>query len=389
VLLALALVAALGWRVIDAGRIARASIPARPDLASAPSVLRERIDSAEQRARSWRGSADGLAELARLYHANGFLAPAQETYRGLIRLQPRDPRWPHSLASILTNYGQLEEALPLLRRTIELAPDYEPARVRLEEALAKTNSRASAAAANPPGEKAPDPWLDDILSECYDAYRLRVAAAAASDNATAERWLQRALHVAPDDAAVHRQMGDLLTRRGDHRAARSHLDRAVELAPKDADNWAYLLRLLELTGDAATAERVLATALTHCPQSPSLHLERGRRLHRAGQFEAALAALETSRKLRPQEVDAYVEMSTVYFRLNRVNDGIAALRQALTVEPAHPVVLSSLAFCAIGIGDEAMARRTLEEARAQPRLARAELDQLVRRFGERFGRAPW
>jgi Flp pilus assembly protein TadD len=329
-----------------------------------------------------------------LYHANGFLTQAQETYRGLIRLQPREPRWPHALASILTNYGQLEEALPLLRRAVELAPDYEPARRQLEEALAKTNSGAakdgvSTSAATPPTQKAPDPWLDDILLDCYDAYRLRVAAAAAPDNTTAERWLQRALQVAPDDAAVHRQLGDFLTRRGDYRAARGHLDRAVELGPKDADNWAYLLRLLELAGDAVAADRVLATALTHCPQSPSLHLERGRRLHRAGHFEAALAALETSRKLRPQEVDAYVEMSTVYFRLNRVNEGIAALRQALAIEPAHPVVLSSLAFCAIGIGDEAMARSTLEEARAQPRLGRAELDQLVRRFRERFGRAPW
>lgn len=455
--------AAAGWRAFTLRSSVLAHLPARPDLARSPAALVDRISAAEHRARGWRSPARGLDELGRLYHANGFLKEAQRAYRGLMDIDPRNARWPFLAATILAGFGQLDDAVPLLRRTIALAPDYLPAHVRLGEALAKSNRASEAAAAfsavpagqpehphaalglarsvrdagnlasardrlrhlveaepgftpawallatiegqlgnaaaaaaakareqagGPPREL-PDPWVEDLFADCYDAYRLRVAAAATTDGSAAERWLQRAIEVAPNEAAPHRQLGDLLTRRADYRAARGHLERAVRLAPNEADNWAYLLRALDLGGDTAAGDRALATGLAHCPQSPSLHLERGRRLQRAGQLDAALAEFETSRRLRPQEVEAYVEMSTVYFRLNRVDQGIAALRGALAVEPAHPVALSALAFCAIGLGDEAMARQTLQEAKAQPRMPAADMEQLVRRYGERFGRAPW
>jgi tetratricopeptide (TPR) repeat protein len=401
------LIGVLGWRTFDTRRATLAAIPMRPEIAQAHPELRERTQTAEQRARSWFKPADGLAELARLYHANGLLGQAGEAYRVLMDVDPREARWPYLRADILAGYGQLDEAVPLLRRAVSLAPEYAPARSRLDEALLKINQPAETArtrgavpsvgggasgATNAPASregKPADPWLDDLLSDCYDAYRLRVAAASAQDTALAERWLARATHVAPQDAAAYRQWGDLLTKTGDYPRAREHLERAVELGPKEADNWAYLLRLLDLAGDTAAGDRALASGLMHCPQSPSLHLERGRRLKRAGQFEPALVAFETSRRLRPQDIDAYVELSGVYFRLERVDEGIAALRAALQVEPAHPVALSTLAFCAIGIGDKATAQQALHDARAQPRVARTDLDQLIRRFGERFGHSPW
>jgi tetratricopeptide (TPR) repeat protein len=452
-----------GWRFYEARRRALAGLPSRPDLKRAPDVLRDRIQAAEQRVHAWRGPVRGLEELARLYHANGFLTPAQEAYRHLLAIEPSNARAAYLLATLYAGFGRLDEAVPLFRRTIELAPEFTAARVRLGDALAKMSQPREAAdayaallkrepshadallglarinldagKAGPARERLQqalqahpnftaawallaslesklgnaaaaeaarareqvaggaqdlaDPWFDELWSDCYDAYRLRVAAAAAPDTSSAERWLQRAIQVAPDDAAPRRQLGDLLTKQGDFRAAREQLERAVALGPKEADNWAYLLRLLDVTGDVAAGDRALATGLLNCPQSPSLHLERGRRLLRARHFEAALTAFETSRRLRPQEIDAYVELSTTYFRLNRIEEGVAALRSALSVEPGHPVALSALAFCAIGIGDEVTARRTLQEARAQPRVAREELEQLTRRFGERFGRTPW
>lgn len=424
---ALMLVAGFGWRAFAMRQQVAAAIPARPAAAPVPPALQDRLDLAEQRARRFRKPVEGLAELARLYHANGFSAEARAAYHGLMDLEADNPRWPHLLANVLAGYGQLDEAVPLLRRAIALAPDYLPARLRLGEALMKTNRPREAAIVyqmvlqrDPANSSAlagftraeidatgsatdtrvneskdeamgdvPDPWLDELLFDCYDGYRLRVAAAATRDGSVALRLLERALEQAPEDASVHRQLGDLLARQGDRIRGGKLLQRAVQLGPKDADNWAYLLHFFDTVGDIPAGDAALTAGLSHCPQSPSLHLERGRRLQRAGNYEGALAAFERSRQLRPNDVDAYVEMSGVYFRLERVADGIAILRRALVVEPAHPVVLSALAFCAIGSGDEATARATLREARDQPRLPRNELDQLVMRFVARFGRQPW
>jgi tetratricopeptide (TPR) repeat protein len=97
------------------------------------------------RAQGLPGDVAALGELSRLYHANGFSREAALAYEGLLRFDARNPRWPHLLAHILAGTGQLARAAPLWRKVTELAPDYVPARLRLGEALLKTNEPALAA----------------------------------------------------------------------------------------------------------------------------------------------------------------------------------------------------------------------------------------------------
>ena len=122
-------------------------LPATPDLGSQPAVLGESLAEAETRARSWRRATDGLAELSRLYHANGLYPEALLCYAGLQQADPRNARWPHLQACIITNYGRMDEALPLREQAVALAPDYLPARLRLGDVLLKGNRTAEAAKA--------------------------------------------------------------------------------------------------------------------------------------------------------------------------------------------------------------------------------------------------
>jgi tetratricopeptide (TPR) repeat protein len=109
-------------------------------------LLRQRIAEAEARARSHFGSLDGLATLAQLYHANGFLEEAARCYQGLERLQPSEPRWFHRHATILAGFGEIEPAQKLWTRVVSLAPDYVPARLRLGDCELKANHPSSAGA---------------------------------------------------------------------------------------------------------------------------------------------------------------------------------------------------------------------------------------------------
>ena len=88
-----------------------------------------------------------LGELSRLYHANGFFAEACQCYQALLQADGADPLWPYRFATIVAGYGQLADALPLLRRAVSLAPDYIPARIRLGDTLLKMNQKAEAGAA--------------------------------------------------------------------------------------------------------------------------------------------------------------------------------------------------------------------------------------------------
>lgn len=140
--------AAWWWRAGGQEAIVAANVPATPAVdASAPAVLWERLAAAEARAGGRFTAAAGLAELSRLYHANGFLTEAAQCYDGLEKLFPREPRWLHRHATILAGFGQVEPALERWRRALELAPDYLPARLRLGDCLLKANRAAEATAA--------------------------------------------------------------------------------------------------------------------------------------------------------------------------------------------------------------------------------------------------
>lgn len=454
----------LTWRILQLRGTVAECLPPRPSLNAVAPVLIDEIDAAERQTRGW-APVDGLARLARLYHANGFLVEARACEECLMRLDPSNPQWPYLLANILGGFGELDETLTLLRRTVALADDYVPARVKLGETLLKLNEPAEAAqafnealardpahpharlglarrdlaagewaaarerlqqivAAAPKlaaawallatvddhlGDKAaaaadrakenlsggvaemPDPWINGLLDDCYDPYRLRIAADVwrnAEDSAKPLALLQRAVEIAPRDAQAHRQLGRFFVQLNRAAEARRHLERAAELEPGDADNWNYLVRLLNDMGDAQAASRALVAGLAHCPDSPGLHLEKGRRLAAAGEFEKAAVEFEIARRLRPEESNAYVELAQTYFRRGLLDEGMAEIRRALSVDPEQPIALVLLARYAVSTGDEAAARGWIQRLRAQPKVPARDLQLVLDEYGRAFGRVP-
>jgi predicted Zn-dependent protease len=453
------------WSAAQARDSVTVILPPRPDKAGSAEELRARLDDAEQRARGLWRPIEGLADLARLYHANEFADEADQCERGLMQLDPTNPLWPYLQAHTLGGYGYLDEALSLLQRTIELAPDYVPARVRLGDAFLKRNEIERAAAvygdalardpfngygsiglartelaagrgaaardrllqlvaAQPtfvPGwgllvnvdeqlgdaaaaethrarardagrpREMPDPWIDELMSYCYDSYRLAVAASAAdpaNNQARARQLLERAVSIAPNDDLPHRLLGNLLSDLGELSGARIYLERATVIAPKEPDNWSYLVRVLKAMGDVGAASRAVDVGLEHCPQSAVLRLERGRRFAAAGQFDRALSEFEQSRRLRPEDSSAYIEIAQTHFSQNRLEAGIAELRRADGVEPNHPVVVVLLARYAISTGDQRAALEWIRRGRAQPKVLPQDLARVIAEYKAEFGQEP-
>lgn len=443
-------------------QIVLAALPAMPDLSASPPAMVERIRAADTRARQRTTAEPGLVELAQLYHANGFLEQAVQSYAGLEQLEPGEPRWWHLHASILAGYGEADDALKLWGRVIALAPDYVPARLRMADCLLKANRTSEAAetyaavlkidpkqahamfglaridfeagrlpqarerleavvnqtnyqlgydlivtvyeqlgmterarairgvsAASGAYRDPADPWLDGLEDLCFDPFRLSLSAGVAArlgDRAKAQRLLERAIEITPNDVAPRFQLGTLAVEQGNLTLAAEQLERCTQLAPDFADPWAHLTSLYEQRGDTAAAERTLATGLRNCPQSPGLHLMRARRLTKAGRAEEAVNEYLISARLRPNEPDAYIELANTLFQLNRVPEGVAQLNAALKAEPENPMALSILAFVAISTGDEAAARGWLTRIAHQPRAPKESLTRLAAAYSSQFGR---
>jgi predicted Zn-dependent protease len=469
VLVAIGVVAAVAggwfaWRAVETQAVVVRSLPRPPDVRSRPPELQSRLARADTRARGYLHPASALVELSRLYHANGFFAEANACYAGLRRVQPDNAHWPHLEASILAGSGELEEARPLFRKAVALAPGYLPARLRLADTLLKANQAAEAAkiyeevfarqpdepyallglargavaggdwekareytrrsaAAHPDfgdglifgatvaehfGDLAgaaalrarasslesiaiPDPWLDGVIDDCYDAYRLSVAAAVAlaqGNTNSAERWLLRAIDFSAKPAAYHRQLGNLYVRLKNDGAARQHFQDATRLEPTDSDAWAFLVNLLNSTGDRAAAYRAVATGLASCPDSRALHYAYGHMLTEDGRFPQAMAELRAAKRLQPNEANAYVDLALIHFQLGQVDSGVGEMRDALKVQPDHPLALTLLARRAIDLGDESGAAALFRRIRQQILIDRGDVEALAQAYRQQFKRSP-
>jgi len=233
----------------------------------------------------------------------------------------------------------------------------------------------------------PDVWLDALMDDCFDPYRLALSAgfiARNGDPAQAVLLLERAIAYAPTDVPSRFQLGRLSVAQGNFSVAREQLEQCTRLAPEFADGWAHLSALQEQLGDASAAEQTLATGLRHCPASPGLHLMRARRAHKAGAIEQSIADYREAIRLRPTEAEASIELAYLLIKLGNFDEAVRLLQQSLAAEPAHPLALSTLTFHAILIGDEAAALQWFSQVRQQPRVPPEEVEKLRAAFQEKF-----
>jgi tetratricopeptide (TPR) repeat protein len=456
--------AAVGVRAVHRRAVVLSAIPARPDLGALPPEMAGQLDASEQLARSALHSVGGLAELSRLYHANGFYNEAMQCYRALRQLEPGEARWPHLEASILSQFGQQDEAIPREQAAVDLAPGYIPARLRLADELLKADRTADAAQAysevlarapdnpyaqlglakcdikgggwdrarerlkqavarNPDfigglstlvtvdehlGDTAgadalratigrreftdlPDPWLDSLMDDCFDSYRLSVAAAVADfsgNRSGAKQMLERAIAFGPGKSEYHRQLAVMFARDGDLVSARQHLERAVAISPADNDAWLLLSQYLDLLHESGASEQALRSGLANCPLSAGLHLENARRLSRAGRTDEAIEEFREAFRLNPSEADPLVQLAGLLIAASRGEEAVAALKEALEHQPENPAALATLTFYYVTSGDEAGALEWWGHVRRQPRTPPEMVESLRQAFRQRFGRDP-
>lgn len=313
----------VGWRWFAAAEpqaLVAQVLPRQPELESDQELLRARFEAATARARSRFGARQGLAELARLYHANGFLDQAVQCYGTLEQLEPSEPRWPHYHATILAGYGEIEPALARWRRVVELAPDYTPARLRVGDGELKANRfEAAAAVYSEVLQRTPDEPYAQLGLARIDFEQGRLEAA--------QRRLETLVH------QTNYQLGyDLIVtlyeRTG--QAARAAAIRGMQKASgayRDPDD-PWLTELLEYcydpyrlaleagaiarNQDQATARRLLERAVELAPGDVAARFQLGTLCTAMGDVAAAKEHLERCTILAPTFSDAWARLSDLY-----------------------------------------------------------------------------
>lgn len=318
---------------------------------------------------------------------------AIDAYNEVLRRSPGNPYALLGLAKCQIALGNWNKARDNLREGVKLHPDFIGG---LSLMATVAEHFGDLGEANELRERIgrrefsdlPDPWLDDLLNDCYDPYRLSVVSVVvgmAGESARARQLLERASTLAPQNNSYHRQLAVLLSDSGDLISARRQFEQAVALSPTDADSWLLLYQLLGRIGDTAAAEKTLAGGLANCPDSASLHMERARLWKSAGRPAEAVAEFQEAYRLNPSEAQPMVELASVFFAINQGDAALSALHEALRKQPEHPMALATLAFYYISAGDEANASKWWSHVRRQPRTPPQTVDALKQAFRQHFG----
>ncbi|MBD5778940.1 tetratricopeptide repeat protein [Pelagicoccus sp. NFK12] len=325
------------------------------------SELLERIQIATTQAKDGPKPIEGLAELSRLYHANGYTREAWQCYATLVLAEPNEATWQYHFGRILAGYGQLEEATPLFQKTIDLAPDYIPARIRLGDTLLKQNKF----------EAADSVYSETLSKDPENAYALvglaRVAIAK-EDYSLARTHLEKAVQ------KTNFQIGaDLLG------------DVYKKLNLPNLEN--RVLQQMEWGSYADIPDPWSLSLMDDCYDAYQVSIAGGWVAHQ-GDVIKGLRYIRKAVDLEPDNPTLQYQIGGIYLSLDDIDKAEPHFRRCVELQPTHADAWLSLIEIAKRRQSPTLVRRTLDAAlRAAPNSPSLNIEKgkallALRRFDE-------
>jgi predicted TPR repeat methyltransferase len=188
-------------------------------------------------------------EIGVQFHRQGWLEPAEEVYRAVLKLEPTEPNALHYLGALRHQSGDSEAAIALIRAAIERRPDWFDAHNNLGNVLGESGRLEEAAAAYrraleiAPGSPA---VLNNLGVVLKSLGRLDEA----------ETSLRAAIDAAPNSAEAWHNLGNVLVRAHRTDEATEAFGRAVKLHPQRQASWRNFVLSLARAGRLEDTRRV-------------------------------------------------------------------------------------------------------------------------------------
>lgn len=372
---AVAVGAGMFWHARAVRARLRARLPVMPDVSALPAALGPALRTAGQLALSARHSLAGVADLGRLYHVNGFNQEAEACWQVLRQEQPREARWCYYLADLRRAANDDDGTAALLAQTLQLAPDYAPALLRLAELEFKTGDLDAA-------ERHYARRLQLLPGDPYASLGLARVALQRDRRDEGRRLIERIVRDVPAFATAHNLYAEMLAADGEAKAA----DKQRWLARlagrfRDADDawleelraWCYDPARLavwasidDLTGHGDRGVAFLERAIKLAPHDPRGYDELGRIYLELENPGKARALFEQGIKFPDASSSLYVNLSQAYRDLHEPGRALQASEQGLARMPDAAELQNSrgMSLQAVGRLEEAVAAYRLAAVRA-------------------------
>jgi serine/threonine-protein kinase len=230
------------------------------------------------------------------------------------------------------NYDQ---AVDLLHQSVDLDPDFAPARAKLAEGYLRKNLVSL------------DPkWLSLAEEEASRAARggltpdvLWVQAMVrkqTGDTQKAIQLFQRLLQIDPDNIESYRYLAEALDAAGRTAEAISVYRKAIDLRPSYWPTYTTLGDFYFRKHDYANAEQTLLKGLSFARDNYTLNLNLGALYFEQSRWEDATRYFERSIAIKPNAM-AYSNLGTVRFFEGRYDESARDFREATRLQEANPL----------------------------------------------------
>ena len=314
-----------------------------------------------------------LLKLGSLRFKSGRPETAHEAYQKCLVVEPGLPQ---ALLGVIRNHiyhGEDEEAFSLLTQLLEDIKDFGPGHTLMAQLLERRGDSPGAKASSALGDKygrypdPPDPWMYEVMKQCYDVHQLTVWAdmhVVAGQFEVAFRIYDRAETVAPDSPVVPFIRGLRLAELGEAKGAIHSFERAVGLGGDTESAYAELVRLYKSEKDNETAMDTARRALEENPKSSRLHTNLGELLLLEGDLSQAESHLLAALDEDPFRPEAIGHLAQVLWNQNRKSEAIEQFESLRRLSPSNVYSRSFLAKVYLQNGEFEKAEAPIREARA-------------------------
>ena len=341
VLVALGLGARTAWRWYRLPERVQHALPNTPDFTGKPAILPELVAKATTLARTRGHTLEGVQELGKLYHANGYRDAAEVCWQLLAREQPRDARWVYFQADLRRAASDYDRVASLLAETVKLAPDYSPAWLWLANLELKTGQLDAA-------ERDFKQRLALVPKEAHAILGLARVAQQRGQTDAARKLVEQLVQDAPQLSTGHNLYAEILSAAGDTEGARKQrwLGRETERFREPDDPWldglnawcydfTRLCVLAVIEGQTERGDKgksLIERALKLEPGNPIGYELLGKFQRKAGEMEKARATFEEGLRVAKDHKPSpmyYVNLSEVYRQLKQPGEALQIVERGL------------------------------------------------------------
>jgi len=324
------------------------------DAVRSEAICRERLGRNPDSVEFLRLLANALLRLARLDEA-------EQVIRRVLELKPQFAAAHEDLGGILVAGKRYEDGIASLRTALHLDPQLQVARKRLGEALSAVGRTSEA----------------DVTLEAWfaqDAGRAQVAIALdhlrAGRKNDAIKTLRTVLRVDPDNVDALRHLAQIYLNDERHQSdAEAMLRRVLALAPGYADAWAMLGSMLHEARRYEEAIPCHAKATELEPRHAIAWSGLGISYAHLGEMEKSADAYRRAVELLPDGAGAQMSYAHVLKSLGRQEEALAAYRHAIALKPDFGETYWSMANLKVFRFEES------EVAAMEAQLGRKELSE--------------